>query len=262
MNIKRLRYLVSSIAVTAGFYLYLNLPYEIKYWGLMVGVVLMVFCFWFGLGIVFSGSFYLRLMSILLPVELFVGLGLFMALLPLGYFGILIVSLLFGAWCYVIFLVENVFLVSVGYKRVPLYRAAYTVSLVTLLLNSFLAFNSLWSFRLPFWANFVITFVIGVVTFSYQFWAVAIELADDGKSKNIWAYVLIPSLLLSQLALIWSFWPLGIFRGSIYLVAVVYILCSLLQADVRERLFKRVWQQYLWIGMATVVGLLTMTKWR
>lgn len=245
-----------------GFYLYLNLPYEIKYWGLMVGIVLMVFCFWFGLGIIFTGDFYLRLMSILLPVIWFAGLGLFVALLPLGYLGIIVISLLFGGWCYVIFLVENVFLVSVGFKRVPLYRAAYTISLVTLLMSSFLAFNSLWSFMLPFWANFLISFLVGLIIFSYQFWAVAIELPDDGQSKNITAYVLVPSLLVAELATILSFWPLGIFRGSIYLVAAVYILSSLLQADIRDRLFKRTWQQYLWIGIAVVVGFLTMTRWR
>lgn len=262
MNLKRFRYLVSSLAAAIGFYLYLSLPYEIKYWGLMVGVVLIVFCFWFGLGIIFEGNFYLRLMSVLLPVLLFVGLGLFLALLSLGYLGMILCSLIFGLWSYVLFLTENVFLVSVGYKRVPLYRAAYTVSLVTLLLGSFFAFNSMWSFMLPFWANFMISLIIGSLIFSYQFWAVAIELADDGKSKNVLAYVLVPSLLVAELALMLSFWPLGIFRASIYLTLAVYILASLLQVDIRERLFKRTWQQYLWIGIAAILGLLVMTSWR
>lgn len=262
VNLKRLRYLVSAAAMTIGFYLYLSLPYEVKYWGLMVGVVLMVFCVWFGLGIVFEGDFYLRLMAVLLPVELFASWGLFLAMLPLSGWGLIAGSGVFGVWAYVIFLVENVFLVSVGFRRVPLYRAAYTVGLMMVMLASFLAFDTMWSFKLPFWGNFGVSFLIGLINFSYQFWAVAIELPDDGRSKNITAYIGIPSLLVAELALGLSFWPVGIFRGSIYLVAAVYILASLMQADIRERLFARVWRQYIWIGVAAVLGLLLTTRWR
>ncbi len=262
MNLKKIRYLMSAAAAATGFYLYLNLPYEIKYWGLMVGIVLVIFCFWFGLGIIFEKDFHLRMAAVLLPVELFSGLALFMVLLPLGYLSFLLASVLFGVVCYIIFLLENVFLVSVGYKTVPLYRAAYTVGLIILVLASFMVFDTLWSFKLPFWANFILAYGVGMIIFTYQFWAVAIELPDDGKSRKISAYVSIPALLVAELALVLSFWPVGIFRGSMYLVAAIYILCSLIQADIRERLFRKFWLQYLWIGMAVLVGMLWLTRWR
>jgi hypothetical protein len=262
MMSKRLKYFISSLLSAIGFYMFVSLPYESRYYGLLVGMLLIIFCFWFGLGIIFEKSIYTRLMSILLPVEFFIGFGLFAAILPFNPFSAFLMSVFFGIICYFIFLVENVFLVAIGYKTVPLYRAAYTVSLIILLLSSFFLFDSLLSFKFVYWLNILITFVISGLIFLYQFWAIAIELPDDGKDKNLLAYVLVPAFLISQLALAFSFWPVGIFKGSIYLVSMIYVISGLLQVDIRERLFKRTWTEFTWIGIAIFLGILLMTSWR
>ena len=157
---KRLKYLISSLVAAVGFYLFVNLPYSSHYYGLLVGVVLVAFCFWFGLGIIFNQSLYIRLMSIILPVGFFVGFGLFATLLPQTFWTVFFSSLFFGIVCYVIFLVENLFIVSIGYRVPPLYRAGYTVGLVILLLTAFFLFDSLFSFKLTYWLNFLIIFII------------------------------------------------------------------------------------------------------
>lgn len=259
---KRLKYLISSILCAVGFSFFLSLPYESHYYGLLVGIVLTIFCFWFGLGIIFDKDIYIRIMSIILPVGFFIGFGLFSALLPYSFISSLITSLCFGGVIYMIFLVENVFLVAIGYRTPPLYRAAYTVSLITLLLTSFFLFNSLFSFKFYYWVNSLLVFVISIVIFLYHFHAVTIELSDDGKQKSIINYVLIPSILMAQLGLVLSFWPVGIFKGSIYLVTVIYILSGLLQADLRDRLFKRTWLTFVWIGVAVFLGIVLNTSWR
>jgi hypothetical protein len=157
---------------------------------------------------------------------------------------------------YAMFLVENVFLVAIGFRTPPLYRAAYTVGLILLLLTSFFLLNSLFSFKLIYWLNMLLVFIVSMVIFLYVFFSVTIELPDDGKNKNVWYYVLVPSLLMSEIALVLSFWPVGIFKGSIYLVMLVYILSSLMHAELRERLFKRTWLVFVWVGMATVLGII------
>lgn len=253
---KRLKYFLSSLLATIGFYFFLNLPYESHYYGLLVGVVLIVFCFWFGLGIMFDQSIYIRLMSIVMPVAFFVGFALFAILLPQNWLLISLYSLFFGIICYVMFLVENVFLVAIGFRTPPLYRSAYTVGLILLLLSSFFCFNSLFSFKFNYWLNALLVFVISMVIFLYIFFSVTIELADDGKDENVWYHVLIPSLLVSEIALVLGFWPVGIFKGSIYLVMVVYIISGLMQAELRGRLFKRTWIVFVWVGMATVLGII------
>lgn len=258
---KRFRYFISSIFSALGFFMFISLPYDTRYFGLMVGIVLVVFCFWFGLGILFEKSFYVRTMAILLPVGFYTGFGLFVALLPYNMVLAVVMSVTFGLVMYGMFLVENVFLVAIGFKTVPLYRAAYTVSLINILVTSFFMFNTLFTFKLTFWWNGIWAFLISAMVFTYQFWAVAIELPDDGKDKNMGIYIWVPSLLVAQLATVLSFWPTGIFKGSVYLVSMIYIICCLVQADIRDRLFRRVWLQYVWVGIAIIAAALLTTKW-
>ena len=259
---KRFRYLISSLLSAVGFYFFINLPYSSHYYGLLVGMVLVIFCFWFGLGIIFEHSLYIRLMSIILPLGFFVGFGLFVALLPQNFLTAFLSSLFFGLIAYVIFLVENVFLVSIGGRTPPLYRAAYTVGLIILLLTAFFLFDSLFSFKFIYWMNGLLIFVISAVIFLYLFYSVTIELADDGKDKNIWCYALVPAFLMSQLGLVLSFWPVGIFKGSVYLVAIIYVLSSLIQIELRDRLFKRAWLVFIWISVAILLGIILTTNWR
>jgi hypothetical protein len=258
---KRIKYFISSLIGALAFYLYLGLPVESKYYGLMLMLVIVVFCFWFGLGIIFEASFETRIMSVLLPLLWTIGFGLFSVLLPLNWLNLLIITGSFGVILYVIFLAENVFLVAIGYRTVPLYRAAYTVSLILVLLISFFVFDSLFSFKFPFWGNMLGTLFLALLIFSYQYWAVAIELPDDGKEKGKWPYILVPSLILMELAGILSFWPVGIFKGSIYLVAAIYAITGLLQAEIRDRLFRGVVLNYSYIGVAVILAIILVTRW-
>lgn len=259
---KRFKYFISSLFSALGFLLFISLPYDSRYFGLMAGMVLVVFCFWFGLGIIFDKDLYTRLMSVLLPVCFFVGFGMFGAFLPYSIALAIIMSLLFGIILYMLFLVENVFLVAIGFKTVPLYRAAYTVSLIILLFSSFFMFNSIFSFRLGFLWNGLWVLLVSLLIFLYQYWAIAIELPDDGKSKNIKAYVVIPAILMAELAMVFSFWPTGIFKGSIYLVSVIYVMSGLIQADIRDRMFRRTWLMYTWVGVAVILAVIVVTRWR
>jgi hypothetical protein len=181
---KRLKYFFSSLLATVGFYFFLSLPYESHYYGLLVGIVMVVFCFWFGLGIVFDQNMYIRLMSVVMPVAFFLGFALFSILLPQGFLLTLTYSLFFGTICYVMFLVENVFLVAIGFRTPPLYRAAYTVGLILLLISSFFLFDSLFSFKLNYWLNTLFVFAISLILYLYIFFSVTIELTNDGKDKK------------------------------------------------------------------------------
>jgi hypothetical protein len=159
------------------------------------------------------------------------------------------------------FLVENVFLVAIGYKTVPLYRAAYTVSLMVTLLVSFLLFDDLFSFHLAFWGNMLVTIGLSFLIFNYQYWAIAIELPDDGKEKGRWPYILVPSLLLIEMVGILSFWPVGVFKGSVYLVAGIYVISGLIQAEIRDRLYRGVIRTSIYMSVAVVLAAILLTRW-
>ncbi len=259
---KKLKYLLSSVMAAVGFYNFLALSYESRNYGLMVGVVLVIICLWFGLGIIFEADVGMRLVSVIMPLIFFVGFGMFSSLLSLNLVGRLVLTTVFGLVIYTIFLVENVFMVAIGFRTVPLYRAAYTVSLIILLIACFFLFNTLYSFGFDYKVNSLAVGVLSFFIFVYQFWAITIELPDDGKKKNKMAFTLIPAFLIAQLALVFSFWPVGIFKGSIYLVSAIYVLSSLIQAEIRERLFRRTWLMFVWIGVAIVLGIVLVTRWR
>jgi len=258
---KRFRYMMSALICALGFGLFISLPYESRYFGLMAGEVLVVFCVWFGLGVLFEGNFYVRVMSILLPTMFFTGFGMFGALLADNWLSVVLMTIFYGLVTYAMFLVENVFLVAIGFKTVPLYRAAYTVSLILLLLSAFFMYDSLFSFRTTYIFNTIFSLIISGLIFLYQFWSVTIELPDDGKDLSLRLYVLIPALLVTELTLVLSFWPAGIFKGSVYLVSAIYVLCGLIQADIRNRLFMKTKLTFFWITIAILSAIFLVTKW-
>jgi len=59
-----------------------------------------------------------------------------------------------------------------------------------------------------------------------------------------------------------SFLPVGIFKGSMYLVVFCYVLSGLLHAELRERLFKKTWINFVWIGIAFLLAMLVTISWR
>jgi hypothetical protein len=258
---KRLRFFLASTVLALVFGLLIGVTYEVRYYVLALGVVLAIISNWLALGIVFEHNLLIRLAAALPPVLSLAGMGLFVALLPLNYIGILGLSILFGFLNYAILLVENIFMVAIGYKTVPLYRAAYTVSLIILLLGCFFAFDTILSFRSIYWVNMLAVGLVAFLVFLYQFWAIAIELPDDGKDKSALNYSLIPAMLVGELALVFSFWPVGVFKGSIYLVCAIYILSGLIQADIRDRLFKRTWIGFVYVAVAVLVSIVTLTSW-
>jgi len=258
---KKVKYGILSSVLSLGFMFFVGLPYESRYYGILVGLTLTIFCYWYGLGLIFSNDFWLRLVAVTLPLIFFGGWGMFAALLGLGFWWNLIFTVFFGVVNYLIFSLENVFMVALGFKTVPLYRAAYSMGLIILLLSSFFLFDTILSYRWSFWLNMLALGVVSVIIFAYHFWSVAIELPDDGGKIDKWPYLLVPSWLVAQLSMALSFWPMGIFKGSIYLVVAVYLFASLIWAEVRGRLFARSWLTAAWMTGAVLLSLLLVVEW-
>jgi len=257
---KKVRFLTASLFLSLFFFLLLLVPYSWRYQALLLLSFLTAMVYWWSLRLLFSNGWFLKMMVVLLPLSLIIGLSLFLAMLSLSLFFKLLFAVFIAFLFYVIFLVENIFLVAIGYKTVPLYRSAYTVSLILVLLTAFFLFDSLFSFRFMYYWNAFGVLLISLVLFSYQFWAIRIELSDDGSDKSM-AYVWVPALIMAELAMVFSFWPVGIFKGSVYLVSFIYIISGLMQAEIRDRLFKKTWKSLLWVLGSLVMAMLVATKW-
>ena len=257
---KRLKYLIASLLAMLFFGLFLALPNDFRYYGLMAGSGVLILSFWLSLGIAFESDFGRRLMFVVLPICFLMGYGLFIVQLPISLVGGVATAVIFGMTVYVMLLVENVFNVAIDFKTVPLYRAAYTVSFILMLTTAFFLFDSILSYRSSFWINFLLSGVVSAILTSYHNWSVMI-----GEKEIDWSGMVtsvgIPSLILAELSGIFSFWPVGIFRGSVYLVFGMYVVSSLLYADLRDRLFRPVWVGITWIGIAVILAIVLVTRW-
>ncbi len=258
---KRLSFVLISLLLSILFFVILGLPYEWQHFAIAVSSLWVIFVYWLALGLLNYKDWKLKTLLAFLPVAFFVGYCLFVILLPFSVPLALFLSALFLIVNYVIFLVENIFLVAIGYRTVPLYRAAYTVALIVLLIASFFLINSIFTINLGFWQNGLAVLGASMLIFGYLFWAITIELPDDGKNKSL-SYIWVPALILGQLSAAFSFWPIGIFRRSIFLVSIIYVLATLIQADIKERLFPKVWKGMLWVFVALVLGIVSVSKWR
>lgn len=258
---KRLKFVLVSLLLSVLLFVILGLPYEWQHLAIGVSVLWIIFVYWLALGLLNYKDWKLKILLAFLPVAFFVGFCLFVILLPFTVPLGLFLAFIFLVVNYIIFLVENIFLVAIGYRTVPLYRAAYTVALIVLLIASFFLFNSIFSFNLGFWQNGLLIFGASMLIFGYLFWVITIELTDDGKNKSL-SYIWVPALILGQMAGAFSFWPIGIFRKSIFLVSFIYVLATLIQADIKDRLFAKVWKGMLWVFVALVLGMVSVSKWR
>jgi len=158
---------------------------------------------------------------------------------------------------YALFLSENIFSVA-SIRTIQLFRSASAVSFLLTLFISFLLYDTIFSFRLPFYLNAIFVFFISVFLFLHGVWSVDLE--EKVSSKVIW-FSLLFSLSLGEIAFILSFWPISIALASLFLTSLVYVLLGLAQAYFSDRLFKRTIREYLVVGIAVFVVLLLYTNW-
>jgi len=164
---------------------------------------------------------------------------------------VILFSLLVGGF-YISLLTENVFIITIKYKTVPLYRAASVTGFLLSLLIGFSIFNSIFSLKYSPWVNGVLVFMGSLFIFYHLFWSTAIA---ETENKNFPVYALVASLLVAELAVAVSFWPLGVGLASLYLVSTTYVLGGIIQAKLRERLFKRTLLEYITIGLGIFAAL-------
>lgn len=255
---KRRQFIIATLLVTASYYLVQIAPFAWKYWATLA----MVLFAWLYLLVLFfrlTRKWSESLLATFLPVCFLVGVSLFYFLFSQSLIWELILLLVVALGFYTLCLIENVFLVSVQFKVVPLYRAASTVCFLLTLMSAFFLFNAVLSFRLPGWLNGLATFVISSLLLSHLFWTVDLSLPSVESSNSTIVATL--SLIMAETALAISFWPVGVSKGSLYLVSLLYVFTGLAQSYRRQRLFKKTIWEFIGVGIGIFLALLLVTNW-
>jgi len=192
-----------------------------------------------------------------LPPLYTAGVGLFYFLLPARWLTRLPVAAVYGLGMYALLLTENIFSVA-AIRTIQLFRAAQAVGFLLTLVTAFFLYDTILSFRLSFWTNALLVFIISFPLILQGLWSVKLE---DNISPKVWLFSFVLSLVLAETACAISFWPVNIASGSLFLVTMMYIVLGLSQQHFARRLFPRTVQEYLGVGIAVLVIILLTAHW-
>ncbi len=252
---KRQKIIISSILLTLGLFSTQLVDFDLRF-RFIAGLALSAYflslwALWEGLSPIKA------VVLLILPTLYALAVASFYFLLPVRWLTRLPVGLFFGLTFYLLLLSQNVFNVA-SLRTIPLYRAASTANFLFTLITAFFIINVLAAFNLPFWANGGFVFVISFPLIMQFIWAQEME---DSMGTAILGQTFILSLVLGELALAFSFWPIKAPMFSLAVSSSMYVLLGLLTGWLKNRLNRRVIWEYLIIGMAVFMVAFLTTSW-
>lgn len=252
---KRQKIIITSILLTIGLLSTQLVDFNLRFKfiaGLSVlSLALSLWSLWEGLNLTKA------LILLVLPFFFTVAVSSFYFLLPVRWLTRLPVAFAFGLMFYLMLLAQNVFNVA-SIRTIPLYRAASTATFLFTLLSAFFIFNVLFAFNLSFIWNGVVVFIISFPLILQSLWGLQME---DYVSLAIIIQGLVLSLILGELALSFSFWPMPTTIWSLSLSSSMYVLLGLSIQILRGRGSRRVVWEYLGIGISILLVSFLTTSW-
>lgn len=252
---KRKKFVAVAIILSIGLLAVQLVKLEIRYQAIAVlSILAYLFSAW-ALYKDLSGIEWLTVL--ILPVLYTVSSGLFYFLLPERWFSRFVVAGLHGFGVYALLLTENIYSVA-AYRTIQLLRAAQTVGFLLTLTTAFFLFDTTFSLRLQFWLNFFLVFLAVFLLVLQSLWSVKLEEKID---KRVFLYTFFISLILAEIALFLSFWPVTVATGSLFLTTSLYVLLGISSEHFKERLFRKTINEYLWVGVVVFLVTFFITTW-
>jgi hypothetical protein len=254
---KRARFVAGAIFLTLFLLITQTVSFSWRYFSIL-GLFLLSFLFstWsLSEGV---GSWSVKIITAILPSFFSVAVAMFYFLFPESLVYQVFLLIAFGLVIYIVFLTENIFTVA-AMRTIALSRAAQTVGFLITLLTAFFCYNTIFSFRLFGWWNALLILVVSFPLFFQALWSA--ELGESFDSKTL-LFSLIFSLIVGELSLIVSFFPVNVLTGSLFLTCAAYILIGLGSAYLVGRLFRQTVKEYLVVGGLMFLFLLITTSWR
>jgi hypothetical protein len=176
-------------------------------------------------------------------------IGLFYFLLPENIVSRFTVLGVFGIGMYALFLTSNIFSVAKG-RTIQLLHAAHAVGLLFTLITSLFFTNTIFSLRLPFYLNGLLVGVTHFPLIMMSLWSVELE---QRISKDVITFSLVTTLILIEISIILSFFPISIWNYSLLIMSLMYIALGILHNFLRGILFENTMREYSLV--AVFIGL-------
>ncbi len=248
---RREKFVVGSIILTLCLLAVQYTPLDIRYLDIAIfTVITYIFSTW-----ALSSDLqpHERLTVVPFPALYATSVALFNFLLPENFLNQLTILILFGVGMYALFLTSNIFSVAKG-RTIQLLHAAYAIGSIFGVLISLLFSNTIFSLKLPFYFNFLLISLVHFPLVFMLLWSVTLE---EKINKELVSFSFILSLVLGELALVLSFFPITVWYNSLFVMSFFYIGIGLMQSFIKGRLFLRTFVEYsLVAGFVGVMFLL------
>lgn len=195
---------------------------------------------------------------LVLPTAFTAAIALFYFLLPVRWLTRIPIVVLYAVGMYALLLTENIYNVAAS-RTIALLRAAHSVGFLLTIVTYFLLLQTLLSLRLYPIFNAPLA---GAVSFFliFQFlWA--IELSERVSDRLIQLSVLL-ALVFSQLAWVFSFWPVTLVLQALFLTTCFYSLVGMAQQYLVERLYKKNVIEFAMVTALVFIIIFLATHWR
>lgn len=184
--------------------------------------------------------------------------GLFYFLLPESLVSRVFILVMFGIGMYALFLTSNIFSVAKG-RTIQLLHAAHAIGLLFTLLTSLLFANTIFSLKWPFYFNVL---AIGVVHFPLIYmslWSIELE---KRANRVIFGLAALLTVLIMELALALSFYPLSVWNNALFVMAMVYVGLGIVHNYLRGRLFSRTMTEYSLVAGFVCILFILLFPWK
>ena len=212
----------------------------LTYFALLEGIEKMA---WFGL--------------FFMPVSLTIFFYLFYFLFPGRWLTRIPYTVVYSISLYAVLLCANIFNVGVE-KNLQLYRAAFSINFFYQAFLAFIVFNILFSFKGIFLINMLIAGGAGFLLSLHLFWSIKL---DKRLEKEIVDYALVMSILLTELSILISFFPLRGTIAALFLTASFYSLGGIIYNFIDQKLFKETIREYVFVWAFVLVITLLSISW-
>ena len=253
---RREKFVIAAILLSAGLLGVTYTPLEFRYWVVAAfAIVSYLVASW---ALSDDLKWHERFTIVPFPALYALSVGLFYFLLPANFLTQGIILAVFGIGMYALFLTANIFSVAKG-RTIQLLHAAHAVGLLFNLLTSLLFANTIFSLKLPFYANSALIGLSHFPLVMMSLWSVRLE---ERVSREILGLSVLLTLILMETGLVLSFFPISIWNSALFVMSLLYIGLGVLHSYLKERLFSRTIREYTLVAIfvAIVFFILFPTK--
>lgn len=192
-----------------------------------------------------------------LPTLFTAAVGVFYFLLPVRWLTRLPIAALYAIGIYALLLTENIYNVAAT-RTIALLRAGHSVGFLLSLATYFLLVQSILAFRLYPIVNAAL---VGVMTFILTLqvlWAMELERTIGKRIQNL---TVIITLVLAEVAWVFSLWPVRTTLQAVLLTTCFYGLAGMGQQYLTDRLYKRTVWEFFGVVAIVFIILILATNW-